>query len=189
MGILEDVTRPKPLPSALQDTVFTAQDAASHRVNRNRLKAADVVAVARGVYRSGDELDEPSVTGASAEPPATAPPRKPDPFRHAVRDAVLLRKVGGVLSHRSAALCHGIPLPHWLEGVVELEVTLPSRVHTSIRPGFTAHRRPLTEAHIVTIRGLRMTSAERTWCDLATLLRPGQEQHLIAAGDFLVTPP
>jgi hypothetical protein len=34
-----------------------------------------------------------------------------------------------------------------------------------------------------------MTTPERTWCDLSSLLRPGQEDLLVAAGDYLVTPP
>ncbi|NUL45994.1 DUF559 domain-containing protein [Cellulosimicrobium funkei] len=34
-----------------------------------------------------------------------------------------------------------------------------------------------------------MTTPERTWCDLASLLVPGQESHLVTAGDYLVTPP
>lgn len=180
------MTRPTPLPPALRNAFFTMEDVVDHRINRNRLKAADIVSVARGVYGTGERLD------ASMSPDAAQASEQPgtgDPFEHAARDAVLLRKVGGILSHRSAARCHGIPLPGWLEAVHGLELTLPGRRHTTIRPGFTAHRRPVPEAHVVTIRGIRLTSAERTWCDLASFLRLGQEQHLIAAGDFLVTPP
>lgn len=164
------MTRRRPLPVSLRGTAFTSDDRALHGVSRNRLKAGDITTLSRGVYRSTSA----GQLAADLEDQDTA---------------VLLRKIGAVLSHRSAAQWHGIPLPGWMDGLDDLEVTVPHRQHTSIRSGVLVHRRPLPQAHAVIDRGVWVTTPERTWCDLASLFRPGQEGHVVAAGDHLVTPP
>jgi hypothetical protein len=164
------MTRRRPLPDDLVSAAFTSEDLARNGLPRDRVRAHDITVVSRGVYRS-------------------APPAPHGLLLDTGDTAALLRKTGAVLSHRSAAAVHGIPLPPWLESFEGLEVTLPSRKHTTLRPGLTAHRRPLPPSHTVQVGELLTTSAERTWCDLASLLRSGQEGHLVAAGDHLVTPP
>ncbi len=69
---------------------------------------------------------------------------------------------GALVSHRSAAILHG------LEGITgrELEVTVPTNArHLPLG----AHRTNWVDPHPVIIDGLATTSIERTLCDLATV--------------------
>lgn len=89
-----------------------------------------------------------------------------------------------VFSDRTAGELHGM----WLPAARDLRphVTIPARTappaHTSApkRPELLAHRRTLSPADIGAVAGLRVTTPERTWCDLAETLTL---QDLVAAGD------
>lgn len=89
-----------------------------------------------------------------------------------------------VFSDRTAAELHGL----WLPGTTTTRphVTVPARsappasTNAPKRPELLAHRRTLSGAEIVVVAGIRVTSLDRTWCDLAeTLSLP----DLVAAGD------
>jgi len=98
-----------------------------------------------------------------------------------------------VLSGLTAAALHGMDVP---TQTVATDVTVAAQHRPSAltsgprRPELVAHRRLLSPDEIVEVAGLPVTSAARTWCDLAeTMLLP----DLVAAGDSairlgLVTP-
>ncbi|MEF3121140.1 type IV toxin-antitoxin system AbiEi family antitoxin domain-containing protein [Kocuria flava] len=76
--------------------------------------------------------------------------------------------VDPVLCHASAALVHGLRL-----------YRVPTRIHTVSAPGHgthngapdvVRHQEPLPPADVVEVRGIRVTSAERTLLDCARLL-------------------
>ncbi|MBF0673396.1 MAG: hypothetical protein IR160_12520 [Salinibacterium sp.] len=92
-------------------------------------------------------------------------------------------------SHVTAASLHGIPLPPRLDSQLQplnsisLDVSVPVGMVPATGARIRSHRLRIASEDIVESRGMRFTSAERTWCDLAALLT---EEELIAAGDFLV---
>lgn len=174
------MSRLRPLPEELHRSPFTHGQARKIGVPSRRLSAADLERFAYGLYRRradswqpwselglpdpGHELDPPSLTA-------------------------LLGATGGVLSHQSAAHLYGIPLPPWLEDETNVQITGPGEALRSRRLGVTGHRRPLGPADVVPYHGLSWTTPERTWLDLASLMKPGQEELLVAAGDHLVKHP
>lgn len=90
---------------------------------------------------------------------------------------------GAIYSHITAALLHGIPLPWTLESsrLLHVAVVPPSRGLTS--RGVRGHELDVTAADVVLWSGIRLTSAARTWCDLAaTLSLP----DAVAAGDYVI---
>jgi hypothetical protein len=87
------------------------------------------------------------------------------------------------VSHASAALLHGAPLPLALEKarVIDFSHAAPARApHAN---GIRGHRITVFEGDIETVHGLPCTSASRTWCDLAARL---SLLDLVAMGDFLI---
>jgi hypothetical protein len=88
-----------------------------------------------------------------------------------------------VLSHRSAAIVHGIPIPaHARLDEVEISVFEP---HRSPRlRGVKAHQLTPTGQRVVEVAGLRVLSPEDTWVQLGTTLGVAD---LVAAGDFVIT--
>ncbi|WZH35289.1 MAG: hypothetical protein PIR02_10910 [Microbacterium enclense] len=76
------------------------------------------------------------------------------------------RDVGGVFSHLSAAVLHGLPLYRFRDGPVHATVPRASRPPSgrTIR----RHTGALDTADIVTVDGLRCTSLERTVFDIAS---------------------
>lgn len=174
------MSRRRPLPQDLCAAPFTHGQARAQGVSIDRLLASDVDRFAHGLYRH-----------RPLELPRWAELGLPDP-EHGLDPqslAALLDVTGGALSHQSAAHLYGIPLPPWLADEPDLQITGPGPELRSRRPGITGHRRPLDPADVVLHHGLPCTSPERTWLDLASLLRPGQEAHLVAAGDHLVKHP
>ncbi len=80
--------------------------------------------------------------------------------------AILLRKRGdAVLSHVSAALAHGLPVAQDDPAVVHLCVAPPARGRR--RSGYHVHVADLTDADVVILDGLAVTSLARTVTDLA----------------------
>lgn len=92
------------------------------------------------------------------------------------------------LSHTTAARLWGLWLPpRWQQ---DWPIHVTGRKGASgarRRPGITGHRAALVEQDVVRVDGYRLTSPERTWLDLATLIR--DPDALVAAGDALFQRP
>lgn len=103
---------------------------------------------------------------------------------HLRRCAALAARMpsGHALSHTTAALLHGIPLPFELE-TGPLHVTAPSPARGSKAAGTLGHRSLLRDEDVTTVDAIPVTTVERTWCDLAPMVAL---PDLVAAGDYLL---
>lgn len=89
------------------------------------------------------------------------------------------------LSHTTAARLWGIWLPSRWDQDWPLHVTGRKGVTGARRrPGVVGHRAALDDLDVVQIGAFRLTSPERTWLDLATMI--GDPDALVAAGDALL---
>lgn len=89
------------------------------------------------------------------------------------------------LSHSTAARLWGLWLPRSLEKDHPIHITGAKGVAGARRrPGIQGHKAKLTAADVVEVDGLRVTTPERTWLDLATQIR--DPSYLVAAGDALL---
>lgn len=172
------------LPDSLRHRAFDVSDPEARPLSAGRLRGPDLVAPFRGVRASaGLLLTFLSLARACA---TRMPP-------HAF------------FSHATAALLHGMPLPARLDPTwrpdtarpdtarpelplalahgVSLDVSVPMGMVAATGRGIRSHRIRIDEADIVDVKGLLVTSRERTWCDLAALL---SLEELVAAGDFLL---
>lgn len=86
-------------------------------------------------------------------------------------------------SHASAARIWGIPLPFRLQDDTSLHIARPREVQPIRRGPIAGHRLDVLSQDIVIFGGLRVTSPERTWLDMARQL---SRDELVAAGDYLV---
>ncbi|GAB4098934.1 hypothetical protein GCM10028789_10980 [Sinomonas halotolerans] len=150
-----------PLPPELSGRSFAIREARSAGVGRSRLAAADLVAPTRGIR----------VPWGVAMTPAE------------IVRPVLALMPDAVASFTTAARIWGFPLPLSQERDSAIHVTRPSRTPGSIRPGVVCHRMRLSEADILVADGVPITSRERTWLDLASVL---PHEYVVAIGDFLV---
>lgn len=88
-----------------------------------------------------------------------------------------------VLSHSTAALLHHLPLPYSLQAPIPAHVSAPRDGHRPRRRDLISHHTDLDEEEVTERHGLRLTSVERTYVDLASLLsRP----LLVAVGDVIL---
>jgi very-short-patch-repair endonuclease len=90
---------------------------------------------------------------------------------------------GAFFSHLTAAQVLGIPIPHraLLSPSLHISVGVPDRAPHARQ--ITGHRLHLDDGDVIEFRGLRITSASRTWCDLSAEL---PLLDLVAAGDFII---
>lgn len=174
------MARRRPLPDDFQSAPFSRARALAGGVPEGRLRAIDLERIGHGLYRPRSA----DVAGW-ADLGVPDPPHGQDPAYL----TALLEVTGGTLSHESAAHLYGIPLPPWLAEERDVQITGPGPELRSRRAGIAGHRRPLQPADVVVRHGLACTSPERTWLDLASRLRPVQEDHLVIAGDHLVKHP
>lgn len=72
---------------------------------------------------------------------------------------------GSVLSHASAGIVYGLPVPE--SDLLRVHLTRPAGGHGRVGPCVHVHYAPLSEAEIVEIGGRPNTSLERTAADLA----------------------
>ncbi|PRY69626.1 hypothetical protein B0I08_102303 [Glaciihabitans tibetensis] len=86
-------------------------------------------------------------------------------------------------THTTAARLHGIPVPARVDGAIRYHVTraAPDRVASSL--GVCGHGLKMGADDVVEHDRVRLTSVERTWCDLGGLLAL---PDLVAAGDYLI---
>ena len=163
------MTARTPLPPALAAGAFTTAELHAAGLPWRRTLAADLARICRGVHTAGVP-DSCAPDGAAA----------------------LVRLTGGVVSHVSAALWHGLPLPPRLAPPAGLHLTFDrsARTHRTDLGGVVSHRVRLPSDHVLELPdGQRVTTAARTWFDLAGMLRPHEVDWLIADGDHLVRPP
>ena len=151
---------PSELPPQLRNQPFTVAEARAAGLSRRRTRARDLARPCHGVRAA-----------------ATTQNTLLERLR------ALAAVTGTVVSHLSAALLWGFPLP--------LALAQPAVVHLTSDPGRRAvrykdvvgHQRALDPDEIVAGAWVRCTSPLRTWFDLAGTLSP---DDLVIAGDFLL---
>ena len=160
---------PKPLPPSFSDP-FLVADALQAGLTVGRLRASDLRIPSRGIrVPRADNGDGP------AEGPAELAARA-RPYLQLLPDAVL--------SHTTAALLHGIPLPAQYRNEAVLHLARERSAAATTRRHIRCHRLKLTETDVVRpSEGIRATSPARTFVDLAGIL---PLPDLVAAGDWLV---
>ncbi|MGX5695490.1 hypothetical protein ACWKWP_04760 [Agromyces soli] len=151
------MTARAPLPRTLAGVPFATRVALENEVSPKRLRAHDLAAPTSG---------------------ARMPRGAEDSAR---RRAVLLAlREDAFLCGASAAQEHRLPLPWRLRHVVEVGVPWPARA--ARRSGILARTLRLGEDDVLTRGGIRVTTPERTFCDLATRLTVPE---LVAVADVL----
>ena len=83
----------------------------------------------------------------------------------------------------TAAVLYRIPLPLRLEQSLLLHVGVPAPARAPRVERVVGHKFQIEESDIQNWYGLRVTTPERTWCDLATVL---SVPDLVAAGDYVI---
>ena len=83
----------------------------------------------------------------------------------------------------TAARIMGVPLPRMLEESPKLHVAVPPPKFRPTGRGLAGHTLTVKDTELRIWNGLRVTSPERTWCDLGSALHI---PDLIAAGDYLL---
>lgn len=170
----------KPLPDVLGSGPFTVADALSLGVTRERLAAADLMKPFAGIRMP-------------ARSPVS-PPRSDADWLHvfarhqaenrSLCAAYQLRMPGGAFyCGPTAALLLGIPLPYRLSANRALHVGLPDDCRAVQVVGALGHSYSIDPSQVTTSDVGRLTTPERTWCDLARVLRL---PDLVAAGDYLI---
>lgn len=133
--------------------VFTAADARRAGVGRNEvgplLRSGEWWRLRHGVYTTGAVWREHETTGRT----------------HVLACVAALRRLDGdvVVSHESAARLHRLVLP--TGATEEVQLTDPGRFRTG--HGYTIHQAGLTDADVVLVDGVRVTSLARTLIDVA----------------------
>ena len=87
------------------------------------------------------------------------------------------------VSHTTAALLHGMPLPYRWEQLKAIHLTRPAGTSVPRRRGVIGHKRDLAASETMMIDGVRVTTPERTLLDLSTILTLDE---LVAAADFTI---
>lgn len=155
--------QPRELPPELRDRAFAVADAVGRGILADRLRRTDLAAPFHGVRRPAQQAGGYS-----------------DCIAYATR-----MPANHVFSHVTAARLLGIPLPARLSHDTRVHVTaVDGRAPRGIRvAGYATRRETLVER---VSGGLRVTSALRTWTDLASQL---SVDELVEAGDRLIGQP
>lgn len=151
---------PPELPKDLRQRPFTVVEARSAGLTRRRLRASDLARPCHGA-RVSAEAEDTLLLRASA----------------------LMAVTGAVVSHLSAAVLWGFPLPLALQNIGVVHLTCTPGQRAIRRKGVVGHQLVLEAAEITSGRHMQCTSPLRTWFDLAGIL--GLDD-LVIAGDFLI---
>ncbi|WP_044439819.1 hypothetical protein [Agreia bicolorata] len=151
-----------PKPFQHPDRAFTVSEACGHGISRRRLRALDFDKPFHGIRVAAQELT----------------------FLDDLCRAFLPRMPqGAVFSHVTAAALFRIPLPLRLSTSRELHVSVPATRRAVDAKGIVGHKASLSGDDWDNRFGFAVTTPERTWCDLASLLTLPE---LVAAGDKLI---
>jgi very-short-patch-repair endonuclease len=152
-------TRPATAPRTLPFTV-TAEGAPG--LSYEELRTRAFVLTSRGV-----RLPALSATSLRGRLLAAQVPLRPE----------------SVLSHTTAAQLLGLPLPLALQADERAHVTTPRHLPRPRRRDIVTHHAQLHADHVQEFRGLRLTTASRTYVDMASLLG---FDSLVALGDVVL---
>lgn len=155
------VTSRIPLPEGLGTGPFTTRTAAEHGIGEGRLRGPDLARPFHGIR---------SPTTATSLPDRA-------------RALQLRLPEAGFFCGVTAAVIIGIPLPTRLRRPQGLHVGMPSPVRACKSAGAIGHKLQLRDGDLRDWLGLRVTTAARTWCDLASVL---DVEDLVAAGDYVI---
>jgi hypothetical protein len=150
-----------PLPDEFHDAAFSVGDALRRGVTRSRLRASDLITPFYGTRL------------ASANPT----------LRQRCLAWQSVAPAGSYVSHSTAALLFGCPLPRRLERALDIHVTVERPVRPPRSRGVIGHSAAPRSGAWLDSRGLRMSTAEETWLGLAKQL---DFLELVAAGDYLL---
>ena len=151
-----------PRPFHHPDRAFTVREARAHGVSRRRLRALDFDKPFHGIRVASQELVSLDDRCRSFLP------RMPQ---------------DGVFSHVTAAGLYRIPLPLRLSTSTELYVSVPATRRAVDAKGIVGHKATFGSGAWDKRFGFPVTTPERTWCDLASVLTLPE---LVAAGDKLI---
>jgi very-short-patch-repair endonuclease len=150
-----------PLPPHLVHSPFTYREGLTAGLGEGRLRGADLHRPYRGVR-------------VATEP--TRLEQRARAFQRRAPDNTYLCSV-------TAALLYRIPLSLRLEQSLILHVGVPAPTRAPRVKGVVGHKFQIEESDIRDWYGLKVTTPERTWCDLATVL---SVPDLVAAGDYVI---
>ena len=151
---------PSELPPHLRNRPFTVAEARTAGLGRRRTRALDLVSPCYGVR-------------ATAATPDSSLKRV-----HA-----LAAVTGAIVSHLSAAVLWGFPLPQALENLAVIHLTSRPGQRAVRHKNVVGHQQALEPEEIVTGVRVSCTSPLRTWFDLAGIL---SLDEMVVAGDFLL---
>lgn len=151
----------QPLPPTESD-VFTTAAGYEAGATRGRLRSGDLDASVHGVRRA-------SATDAT--------------FLERCRMYLERAPDHALLSHSTAALVWGAPLPWRLESDRRIHVSVPTPAARLHSRGIVGHQLDLEARDVTQWGGMPVTSPARTWLDLASMLRL---DDLVAVGDYLI---
>ncbi|MCR8674786.1 endonuclease domain-containing protein [Micrococcus sp. HG099] len=171
---------PAPLPAAFSDLPFGAADLSRAGVSVERTRRADLRRVSHGLHRAREaERGEWANLGYPVDPLPWVPEEA----------AAVVPLTGGVVSHLSALLLHRLTVPPWVRPDGRLHVSRRHGRGVCDRSGVVTHGRSVPQEDVVALHGIAVTSVERTWLDLASLMPRGPVDPLVIAGDALVNRP
>ena len=151
-----------PLPHHLGAAPFTVRQGASAGLGRGRLLGPDLAHPYRGVRM----------------------PTEAAPSVETLCRALQLRlPAAAFFSGVTAAAVMQIPLPRRLESSRRLEVAVPAPLRAPTGRGIRGHSVAISGDEIWVWHGIRISSPERVFCELAAVL---DLSDLVAVGDFLV---
>lgn len=150
-----------PLPPHLARSPFTYRDGRSAGLGEGRLRGGDLRRPYRGIRVAAESprLELRALT-----------------FQRRAPDNTYFCSV-------TAALLYRMPLPLRLETSLPLHVGVPAPARAPRVEGVIGHKFQIEDSDVRDWHGLRVTTPERTWCDLATVL---STPDLVAAGDYVI---
>jgi len=152
--------QPSELPAELRNKPFSMADARAAGLSRRRTRARDLVAPCYGVRTTA------TITDTLLE-----------------RARALAAVTTAVVSHSSAAVLWGFPLPASLANTALVHLASPPGRRAVRRKNVVGHQQSFEPEEIVAGAKVSCTSPLRTWFDLAGML---SLDDLVIAGDFLL---
>jgi len=151
-----------PLPKPFNIQGFTTPDGHAAGLGRHRMRGADLVHPFQGVrLKATPELTVVDLcTALQRRLPA-------DAFFCGLTSAYLF----------------GMPLPASWKLSTPLHVAVPAPSTSPIGRGIRGHSYRVRDDDVIIIRGIRTSSAVRTWCELSAIL---SLEDLVAVGDFII---